>query len=138
MRLVIDTNVLVSAVLKDRDPELVILHVVGTPGAEWVVTPEILAEYHAVLRRPRLGIPEDVLAAWATLIERATTRVTADIPAEFPPDPADAKFLACAIAAGADYLITGDRALREPLRAGPTAIVSVAQFMQLISKPSGP
>ncbi len=44
MRVVIDTNVLVSAVLKDRDPEEVILYVASQPDIEWLVSPEILKE----------------------------------------------------------------------------------------------
>ena len=45
MRVVIDTNVLVSAALKDRDPEAVITWVVAHPDWLWLATPEILAEY---------------------------------------------------------------------------------------------
>jgi predicted nucleic acid-binding protein len=45
MKVVIDTNVLVSAALKDKDPEAVILFIVARSDFEWVVSPEILAEY---------------------------------------------------------------------------------------------
>ena len=45
MRVVVDTNVLVSAALKDRDPEAVILIIVEQPDFEWVVSSEILDEY---------------------------------------------------------------------------------------------
>ncbi len=45
MRGVIDTNVLISAALKDKEPEAVILCVVSRPDLEWIASPEILREY---------------------------------------------------------------------------------------------
>ena len=53
MKVVIDTNVLVSAALKDKDPEAVILYVVEQPDFAWVVSPEVLTEYKEVLSRPK-------------------------------------------------------------------------------------
>jgi predicted nucleic acid-binding protein len=38
MRVIIDTNVLVSAVLKDRDPEAVIMFVANRDDFEWIVS----------------------------------------------------------------------------------------------------
>lgn len=40
MKIVIDTNVVVSAVLRDRIPETVILFVIGNPEFEWVASRE--------------------------------------------------------------------------------------------------
>ncbi len=45
MKIIVDTNVLISAILRDRDPELVIQFIVEHPDFEWVASPEILAEY---------------------------------------------------------------------------------------------
>jgi putative PIN family toxin of toxin-antitoxin system len=56
MRVVVDTNVVVSAILRDRNPEKAILHLVANPECEWVASEEILAEYREVLRRPRFGL----------------------------------------------------------------------------------
>jgi predicted nucleic acid-binding protein len=53
MRIIIGTNVLVSAVLRDRDPETVIQFIVDAPEFEWVVSQDILNEYKAVLSRPK-------------------------------------------------------------------------------------
>jgi predicted nucleic acid-binding protein len=41
MRVVIDTNVLVSAILRDRLPEKVLLFIVGRQDFEWVASAEI-------------------------------------------------------------------------------------------------
>jgi len=53
---------------------------------------------------------------------------------QFPRDPKDAKFLACALAAKADYLVTGDKDLKEALKLSHTKIISVAAFKQLVSE----
>jgi len=49
MKVVIAPKILVSAVLKDREPETVILFVIGRDDFDWVVSPEILTEYKEVL-----------------------------------------------------------------------------------------
>lgn len=53
MKVIIDTSVLVSAALRDRDPEQVLLFVVEHTEFEWLVSPAILAEYRDVLARPK-------------------------------------------------------------------------------------
>jgi uncharacterized protein len=52
-------------------------------------------------------------------------------------DQKDAKFLACALAGNADYLITGDGDFDEALRLITTAIVSVSMFKQQFIDPAG-
>ena len=113
MKVLIDTNVLVSAALKDRIPEDVILFVVSHADMQWLVSPGILAEYKAVLSRSKFGLPQEIRNKWFDLLDTFTTVVAADVALEFPRDRQDAKFLACALAADADFLITGDRDFTE-------------------------
>ena len=128
MKVVIDTNVLVSAALRDRGPERVILFVAEHPEFEWVVSVEILREYMEVLARPKFALPRDLLRRWARLLETVTTRIEVLEPFEFPRDQKDAKFLACALSSGADFLITGDRDFEQAQRLLKTTMVSVAMF----------
>ncbi len=128
MKVVIDTNVLVSAALRDRGPERVVLFVAEHPEFEWVVSVEILREYMEVLARPKFALPRDLLRRWARLLETVTTRVEVLEPFEFPRDQKDAKFLACALSSGADFLITGDRDFEQAQRLLKTTMVSVAMF----------
>lgn len=44
----------------------------------------------------------------------------------------DAMFLSCAVAAQADYLVTGDRDFTEARRLLVTTILSVSQFKRLV------
>lgn len=132
MKVVIDTNVLISAILKDRDPEAVIMFVAEHDDFEWVVSPAILAEYCDVLRRPKFRLPEALIADWITMLERFTVSWPVSLELDFPRDQKDAKFLACALVAGADYFITGDRDFSEATRLISTTILSVSQFKKLV------
>ena len=49
MKVIIDTNVVVSAVLKDRVPEEVILFVLAKPEFTWTASAEIISEYTTVI-----------------------------------------------------------------------------------------
>jgi len=133
MKVVIDTNVLVSAVLKDRDPEAVIMFVASRDDFEWIVSKEIMAEYSEVLSRPKFGLPKDILNAWRAILDRLTVTCTVDLVIDFPRDRKDAKFLSCSVVAGADYFITGDSDFNEAHQLLTTTILSVSQFKKLVS-----
>lgn len=132
MKVVIDTNVLVSAVLRDRDPEAVIPFVLEQDNFTWIVSEDILIEHRNVLARKRLGIPNFIQQQWLQLIGSLTSIVTVDQTIRFPRDPKDAKFLACALSTSAKFLITGDRDFSEAQRLLSTTILSVSQFKRLV------
>lgn len=132
MKVLIDTNVLVSAALKDRDPEAVILWVVEQPDVQWIVSPEILQEHQEVLSRPKFKLPEEIRQRWFTALDECTVRVEVEMEVAFPRDEKDARFLACAIAAEAAYFITGDRDFSEAKKLVCTTILSVAMFKRLV------
>jgi putative PIN family toxin of toxin-antitoxin system len=129
MNVLIDTNVLLSAALRDKLPEQVVLYVATRDDFRWLVSPEILAEYNGVLRRPKFGLDQQVLKQWAELLAMRTVNIDSPpkVP-DFPRDPKDAPFLAAAMAVRADYLITGDKDLLEAKDIVTTRIVTVAEF----------
>jgi uncharacterized protein len=132
MKVVVDTNVVISAALKDRDPEAIILFVVERPEFEWIVSAAILEEYKAVLRREKFGLPEDLLHRWDEMFGMLTTTVEVDVEIDFPRDRKDAKFLECAMVADAEYLITGDKDFTEAQKLVNTTIISVSMFKQIV------
>lgn len=132
MRVVIDTNVLVSAVLKDRDPEAVIMFVAERDEMEWIVSPEIMTEYREVLSRPKFGLPVEIRQSWFDLLDALTICFDTDQEIDFPRDQKDARFLACAISASADYFITGDRDFSGAQKLLSTTILSVSQFKKIV------
>jgi putative PIN family toxin of toxin-antitoxin system len=135
MRVVVDTNVVVSAILRDRLPERVLLFIIARPDFEWVASREILTEYREVLRRPKFDLPETVLSRWDERFHTAVAEWPAGFPVSFPRDLKDAKFLACALASNADFFITGDQDFAEAGRLVRTKIVSVRQFDEMVLRP---
>lgn len=129
MKVLIDTNVLLSAALRDRLPERVVLSVAVRDDWRWLVTPEILAEYVNVLARPKFNLPSDVLKQWSDLLSMRTVNVgSPPVSVDFPRDPKDALFLAAAIATDAEYLVTGDQDLLQAQSVVTTRIVTLAEF----------
>lgn len=132
MRIVIDTNVLVSAVLKGRQPREIIQFVIDNPNYEWIVSEEILAEYKEVLNRRKFNLIDEVRDEWFAIFETVLILCEVNVEIDFPRDRKDAKFLACAVAAEADFLITGDRDFAEAQILMKTTIISVSLFKKLV------
>jgi putative PIN family toxin of toxin-antitoxin system len=131
IRVVVDTNILVSAVLKGRVAESVILLLVSNPDFEWVVSEEILMEYRSVLMRKKFKLSTEMQQRWFKIIEAFTTVINVDVAVDFPRDPKDAKFLECAIASSANYLITGDRDFEAFAELQGTMVVTASRFLGL-------
>ncbi len=132
MKVLLDTNVVLSAAWRNSLPERVVLHVATTADVEWVVTEPILREYQEVMQRPRFGLSAAQIENWASLIEMRTLIVpTPVIDISALRDPKDAIFLSAAIATTADYLVTGDSDLLEARISLATPIVTVADFAEI-------
>lgn len=135
MRVVIDTSVVVSAAFRDRVPEEVLLFIVRHSDLEWIASTSILSEYLGVLRRPKFGLSEVLLREWEEVFKASITVIDVPNDIEFPRDPKDAKFLACAIVGEADYLITSDKDFTEAHPLTSTTICSVTQFKRTVVDP---
>ena len=108
LRLVIDTNIVVSAVLKpDGLQRTVLLLAIAKPATLYVST-AILAEYREVLSRPNLKIRKGIRRQFLQLLKNRSRSITPTRPLQVTRDPDDSIFLECADAARADYLITGN------------------------------
>jgi len=66
------------------------------------------------------------------LLDKLTTVIDTEFDINFPRDQKDAEFLSCAIAANADYFITGDKDFNQAQRIFKTVIISVSQFKKLV------
>ncbi len=132
MKVLIDTNVLLSAALKDREPEAVILFVISRPDFTWIASKEIIAEYRDVLGREKFALSEEIKQNWFSVLESIIEIVPVESSLQFPRDQKDAKFIACAISSGADFLISGDKDFSEAKKLLSTSILSVSQFKKLV------
>ena len=109
IRVVIDTNVVVSANLVDEGPSAAILSLAIDKKIRMFVSAAVLAEYEEVLHRPRLKFdPTHIEASLADIRDTAElVQPTRNIE-EIMKDEPDNRFLECADAAGAEYIITGN------------------------------
>jgi putative PIN family toxin of toxin-antitoxin system len=130
MKAAIDTNVFVSSFLGGNPRKVIDLWKTGE--VTLCLSALIVDEYTAVLRR--LGLEgEDELGELLELFARGTHLVFA---ARTPKlsvvgaDPADDKFIECAVALKADLIITGDRALREIGNYMGIRILSPREFLR--------
>ena len=108
LRLVIDTNVVVSAALKPDGLQRTVLLLAITKPARLYVSDAVFAEYRDVLARPELKIRKGLRQQLLELIRSRSHFVSAWRRLEATSDPEDNIFLECADAARADYLVTGN------------------------------
>ena len=108
LRLVIDTNVLISAALKPTGLQRTVLLLATTKPARLYVSRPILEEYRDVLTRPELQIRKGIRLQFLQLLKNRSYTVAPARRLEVTSDPDDNIFLECADAARADYLITGN------------------------------
>ena len=134
MRAVLDPNVLVSAAISPAGPPRQILTAWIDERFELIASPALLDELADVLARPKFR--RFITAAVATeFIDGLATDadIVADLP-ELPgvsPDPDDDYLVALARAAGADYLVSGDRHLLDLTDPDPP-VLSPRQFLDLL------
>jgi putative PIN family toxin of toxin-antitoxin system len=106
--IVLDTNVVVSGLLRPHSKPATILRLVATGVLRVAYDERILAEYREVLRRPKFPFSSEQIRAFLDQTE-AEGEVVVALPLKSAlPDPDDAPFLEVAVAAHADALITGN------------------------------
>jgi uncharacterized protein len=132
LRLVVDTNVVVSAALKPEGVQRSILLLALTKPVRLYVSNSIVAEYRAVLSRPELQIRKGLRAQLLQVIANRAHMVTPAGHLQVTSDPGDNIFLECADAARADYLITGNTR-HFPKFWKQTKIVTAREFLTLIT-----
>ena len=130
LRLVIDTNVLVSAALKPEGLQRTAVVLAVTKPARFYVSPPILEEYAAVLSRPELDIRKRVRQQLLQLVRNHSYIVRPSRRLEVAGDRDDNMFLECADAARADYLITGNQR-HFPRFWKKTKIITTREFISL-------
>jgi putative PIN family toxin of toxin-antitoxin system len=108
LRLVIDTNVLVSAAIKPAGLQRTVLLLAVTKPARLYVSRAILEEYREVLGRPELRIRKGAQQQLLQLIKNHSFTMVPARRLDVAADPDDNIILECAEAARADYLITGN------------------------------
>ena len=129
MLVVLDTNILVSALLSPFGPPARVLDMVLSGDIRAAYDDRLIAEYHEVLARPKFSFaPEDV-AMVLMYLETDGERVTARPLSCELPDPDDLSFLEVATQAEA-VLITGNTAHYPEAVRGEVQVVAPGEFVR--------
>lgn len=130
IRVVLDTNVVVSGLLAADGLPAVILDLAMQGKVRAAVSDPIMAELDRVLRRPRFDLEPRKIGSFLALFKSRAKLVypgrTLDVCRK---DPTDNRLLECADAAKAEFLITGDQS-HFPPRHRNTVVVSPREFWE--------
>lgn len=143
IRAVLDANVFVSAVLNPRGIPAKVLDAWRAEQFHLVLSEAILDEIARVFRYPKIARrhrwPEARIQAFVdelahlALVTPGLLKLTL-----LPEDPANNRYLECAVEGEAEYLVSGDRHL---LRVGEylgTRIATPKEFFSSLRKPAKP
>jgi putative PIN family toxin of toxin-antitoxin system len=134
-RVVLDANVFVSAILSPKGAPARILRAWRDERFQLVVSEPILAEIAQVLRYPRLkkrhGWVESQVDEFVADLAHLAILVYPEKPfAVVAEDPSDNRYLECAVAGAAEYLVSGDQHLLELKSLDDVTILSPAAFVR--------
>ena len=130
MKVVLDTNVVVSGLLQSKGNPAHVLTLALAGAVKVCHDQRILAEYAEVLRRPRFKFAPKSVRAVLTKLETDGVAIDASDQTDLNlPDGDDEPFLAVALASSSDFLVTGNLSDYPPDKRRGCAIVSPAEFM---------
>lgn len=131
MRIVIDTNVIASAIFFGGKPYQLLRYIMDGQ-VDVVASKEIVDEYEEIVLRLKQKYPsistriplQEILGRFEII------RVTTDI--HISRDPDDDKFISCAIDGKCLYIVSGDRDLLDIENYGDIEILTVVDFLNRI------
>jgi putative PIN family toxin of toxin-antitoxin system len=139
MRVVLDTNIIVSSFLVALGASARIIAHWRAGLFDLVVSPALLAEYEEVLgygriRRRHRMTPEQIAAEIADIRRFALLVEPQTVPSVIADDPDDDHVLACALAGHAHYIVSGDPHLLNLQTYQGIRILSPAGFVALLAE----
>jgi putative PIN family toxin of toxin-antitoxin system len=110
LKIVYDTNVIVSAALKEKSLPALVLSLALEGSVRMVISPALMKEYEEVLNRPRLKLgQEEVKELVAKMKDKALMVKPRKELKIFKQDMPDNRILECALKGKADFIITGNK-----------------------------
>lgn len=132
MRAVLDTNVIVSGLLSPKGNARLVMAMAFGRKFDLILSEELLAEYETVLKRPKFRFRSDEIDEALTELRRVGEVMKPTDTVSESPDESDNRFLECAEAGAADYLVTGNTA-HFPKKWGKTHVVTVRRFLEVLT-----
>jgi len=131
MRLVIDTNILVSAFVFEGKPlELIERAIAG--GSELCLSAFIRGELFRILETKFVYDQQSLLRVDGYIERNFTVVKTGVLPTVVERDPSDNNILAVAEIVRADYIISGDKDLLDLVSYQKVPIVTADQFLKVL------
>jgi len=134
MRLVLDANIFVSAYFWHGNPKN-ILNRIAQKLDTLFISDAVINEVGYVIKKPKFNCSEEESNFIMTDIKVLGKTVAVSPQHQVKGvcrDPKDDKYLECAIAAGADYIISGDRDLLDLKEYGGVKIVSARDYLDIV------
>ncbi|EMB22206.1 putative toxin-antitoxin system toxin component, PIN family [Treponema denticola] len=131
---VIDTNVLVSAFLKENSIPRFVINYMYAGKIIPIYNEEIISEYFTVLSRPKFCFPKEAVNIAVNAIQKIGLKIDGINVLDPMPDPKDIVFYAVTLSARKNletYLITGN-IKHFPME---TFVVTPRQILDLLEKP---
>ena len=138
MIVVLDTNIVASATYWRGKPAHC-LEAWVNGKFDLAISHPILSEYEAIMVRLAVRYPKKEPAGWLGAIRQAGHLYLPAPLAAVSSDPDDGMFIECAVAARADYLVTGDKGHLLVLKqAGGIPIIAASEFLARLGLPENP
>ena len=130
MIIVLDTNVVVSGILKPHSKTAAILRLVADGTVQLAYDYRLLSEYRDVLNRPRFNLPKEAVETFLAQVEQEGFLVSAK-PLKFSlPDPGDEPFLEVALSGRVAAMATGNKRHFQKRNYEGIRILSPAEFLK--------
>lgn len=108
MKIVLDTNIIISSQLDAKSAAAIILLLVFNGKLELLASQEILKEYEDVLQKTKFDFSSKKANRLISKIKRNSTLIKTRSKFDKIADEADNRFIECAYDGGADFLVTGN------------------------------
>ena len=140
LAVVLDVNVVVSAVMSRLGPPRQVLEAWKAGRIEVLTSPGIIDEVAAKLLDPaiggRQGVTTDDVEAVTLLLRTQARLIVPQSESPVTGDPEDDHVLSASVIGRADYLVTGDKKLLQLTRHGSVAIINPRDFLAVLSSAS--
>ncbi len=138
LRVVLDTNVLISAILFPDKKLAGIWRLLLSGGYVAILSPAIVTEMARKLRGKFYLEERTLQDTVRNLVRRAELVQPKAIPDAVPNDPDDNHIIACALEGQADLIVSGDRHLLALHEYEGIPIVRPMDFLRIVGEPSQP
>ena len=136
MKIVLDANVFVSSFIGNGNPKVIVKRI--SKGKDTLfISDDIMSEVIRVFRKRKFHLTEEAIKYRIDSIKEIGTKIKVSDSERVTDsgcrDKDDNRYLECAVAANADYIISGDIHLRELKEYRGIRIVNPAEYLEIVN-----